>query len=193
VTAAMLKNWLPKYPNASPYSVLSQKPKRPEPMSFPNPVKFPVFPASGNALRHFAYNDRRKMFTLTPFPPIPLAVNTGKLADWKKATKDFLQKNNALFSDAHPFPFFVRYGYETMDDFMDGWDWRFTYDKAKAVLNADPVRYEYRLWQPIASVSINELIMNYYPKNIAAVPKKFRSMMPIEKLLINDKRFFAIY
>jgi hypothetical protein len=189
VTAAQLKGWLPKNPNASVYSRRG-KPLGTKPVSSPNRVKMPVFGTGGSAMSHFIFNDQEVVFD-APFT-VPLPAKTPQ-SDWTKVVKAWLQKTDPRFSDIHPLPFYVRRGYESMDDFMDGWDWQFKEDTTKGVLNCDPIRYEYRLWQPIATVATNELIMNYYPKDLKKVPKKFRSMMPIEELLVTDTRFFRIY
>jgi hypothetical protein len=76
---------------------------------------------------------------------------------------------------------------------MDGWDWDFTYDKAKKALSFFPVRWEYRLLHPIVTVAKAELVMDYYPNPGAKIPKRFASQMPIEQLQLTNTFYFGTY
>ena len=132
---------------------------------------------------------------------IPLAKSTGNPADWKAAVRKFLEgsfkhptlpnKTYKPFDPSHPLPAYVRSGYDTMDEFMDGWDWQFDYDKAKKVLSYTPIRYEYRIWQPITTEPGNELIMNYYPTG--RIPSRFSKLLPLVQLVVSDSYFFGVY
>ena len=170
-----------------------------------SPVMLPVLKTRALARRRFLLNEKAPLYR-DPFTsgkpqtlPLPLAKNTGNPADWKAAVRKFLEgsfkhprcrTDYKPFDPGHPFPFYVRRGYNTMDEFMDGWDWQFEYDKAKKILNSTPIRYEYRIWQPITTEPGNELIMNYYPSNI---PKRFSNLLPLVQLLVSDSYFFGVY
>jgi len=179
-TRSSWKAWLPDNPNRAPNPT--------KPTEIANSVKLPVFPGTSNAPGHFFYIQERHFFS----SPQTLALDkdTGKEADRKKAVKTDLQKL-ARYMDSHPFPEYVRFGYKTMDEFMDGWNWQFNYDKGTKVLSYDPIRDEYHLWQPIVRVATGTLVINYYPTGL--VPKRFQSQMPIESIRVNDTFLFGVY
>jgi hypothetical protein len=197
VPPASWKAWLPKNPNKSPYSRLGKLLREKEgPLKEKNWVTLPVFRGRSNAQRRFVYNEKAVFFQVGPGPKptpvtIPLPKNTGKVEDWKKEVRSRLEKTDRRFDPKHPLPLFVRLGYASMDEFMDGWDWQFQYDDKRKQLSFFPVRYEYRLWQPITTEPGNELIMSYYPK--AKVPKRFAKLVPIEKIQVSDAFFFGVY
>jgi hypothetical protein len=186
------------------YSSLGKKlPKDPPVLS--SPVILPVLKRKVTARRRFLVNEKAPYWP-DPMggPPqkqsIPLASSTGKVADWKAAVRKFLEgpfKHPTLpnttykpFDPGHPLPAYVRAGYDTMDEFMDGWDWQFDYDKAKKVLSYLPIRWEYRVWQPITTEPGNELIMNYYP---IAKKTSYGKLLPLEQLFVWDSYFFGTY
>jgi hypothetical protein len=197
-------DWVPrdflKYRRSSDGKKL---PKDPAPLF--SPVMLPVLKVKNVARRRFHIDERLPYFrdTFTGGPEkqsMPLAKDTGKEADRKAAVRKFLErpiKHPSLpnqtykpFDPKHPFPAYVRAGFNTMDEFMDGWDWQFAYDKATKILSYSPIRYEYRIWQPITTEPGNELIMNYYPSRI---PRRFRGLLPLEQLFVWDSYFFATY
>jgi hypothetical protein len=197
-------DWVPRDYTKYVYSSLGKKlPK--EPPVLESPVMLPVLKVKAKARRRFLINEKVPYYRdpMSGGPEkqfLPLAKNTGKVEDWKAAVRKVLEgpfKHPTLpnqtfkpFDPKHPFPAYVRAGYETMDEFMDGWDWQFDYDKAKKVLSYTPIRYEYRIWQPITTEPGNELIMNYYPSSI---PKKFSKLLPLEQLFVWDSYFFGTY
>lgn len=196
--------WVPADFAKHVFSVLGKKvPKEPAPLS--SPVILPGLNTRATARRRFFVNDRAPFFS-DPFKgadtkSFPLAKSTGKIEDWKKATRKWLEqpwnhpvlpnKTVKLFDPSHPLPMYVRYGYASMDEFMDGWDWRFKYDDAKKALSLSPVRYEYRVWQPITTEPANQLIMNYYPTG--KIPRRFSKVLPVVQLNVNDAYFFGAY
>jgi hypothetical protein len=101
----------------------------------------------------------------------------------KKAVRDDLVKNLTRYQDTHPFPEYVRYGYKTMDEFMAGWTWKFSYDKSKKLLSYNAMRQEYTVIRPIVEPAKNTLILNYYPSG--------KQGKIIEQLKPDDTRFFA--
>jgi hypothetical protein len=186
-------DWVPRNILYYRYSSFGKKLK--EPPFLLSPVTLPVIKTGALARRRFLLNEGEPLY-LDPFTSKPqelsiqLAKDTGNLADRKAAMRKFLESSSTLYNPAHLFPFYVRRGYNTMDEFMDGWDWQFKYDKAKKILNSTPVRYEYRIWQPITTEPGNELIMNYYPSNI---PKRFSKLLPLVQLLVSDSYFFGVF
>ncbi len=197
-------DWTPRDYVKYVYSSNGKKLKK-EPPVLESPVMLPVLKVKAKARRRFLINEKFPYYrdAMTGGPEkqsIPLAKNTGKVEDWKAAVRKVLEgtfKHPVLpnqtfkpFDPKHPFPAYVRAGYNTMDEFMDGWDWQFDYDKAKKTLNYTPIRYEYRIWQPITTEPGNELIMNYFPSKI---PTKFSKLLPLRQLFVTDTYFFATY
>jgi hypothetical protein len=197
-------DWVPRDLLKYRFSSLGKKLPKDPPVLF-SPVILPVLKTKESARRRFHVNEKFPYFrdVMTGGPEkqfIPLAKDTGKEADRKAAVRKFLEgsfKHPVLpnqtykpFDPKHPFPAYVRSGYNTMDEFMDGWDWQFDYDKAKKALGYTPIRWEYRVWQPITTEPGNELIMNYYPSKI---PKRFSKLLPLEKLFVWDSYFFGVY
>jgi hypothetical protein len=200
-------DWVPRDMLKYRYSVLGKKLPKDPPLLY-SPVMLPVLKLKVKAHRRFILNEKAPYY-IDPFTKgpktqsMPLLKSTGKPADWKAAVRKWLEGSYKhpslpgvmikLFDPSHPFPAYVRAGYATMDEFMDGWDWQFDYDKATKTLNYSPIRYEYRIWQPITTETGNELIMNYYPKKI---PKRFNKLFPherLEMLFVTDTYFFGVY
>ncbi len=179
VPAGAWNKWLPPNPNYKPDALF--------PLEMKNEVMLPVFKVKDNAPRRFILLIRE---FFKGGSTISLPRDTGKEADRKKAVKDDLLKH-ARYNATHPFPEYVRFGYQTMDEFMDGWDWHFTYDKTAKALAFDPKRFEYRLLHPIATVAQAELVMNCYPTGI--VPKAFQGQLPFEQLKFTDPFYFTTY
>jgi hypothetical protein len=186
------------------YSSLGKKLPKDPPLLYSS-VMLPVLKTKANARRRFLVNEKAPYYKdpMTGGPEkqwIPLAKDTGVEADRKAAVRKLLEgsfKHPTLpnqtykpFDPSYPFPAYVRAGYSTMDEFMDGWDWQFEYDKAKKMLGYTPIRYEYRIWQPITTEPGNELIMNYYPSKI---PNRYSKLLPLEQLFVWDSYFFSTY
>lgn len=79
---------------------------------------------------------------------------------------------------------YERYGYKTVQEFMDGWTWRFE-PKNKA---ADEVQYnakrnEYTGIQPITDAK-HQLILNFYPTSPSSSNK------PVTMMSDDDPKFF---
>lgn len=175
--------WVPRRPNDNPNPVdLDHVPK------IKNIVKNPVFGGTSDAPRRFVYGKQKPFFSGPS--QLRLDKDTGKEDDRKKAVKAQLQSLDR-WKDKHPFPEFIRAGYKTMDEFMEGWNWQFSYDAKTKILTFNPIRDVYRVLQPVAQVATNTLVMNYYPTG--PVPKRFKSQMPIEMLQVNDTFYFGGY
>jgi hypothetical protein len=197
-------DWVPRDMLKYRYSVLGKKLPKDPPLLY-SPVMLPVLKVKASARRRFLVNEKAPYY-VDPFTKgpkkqsMPLAKNTGKPADWKAAVRKWLEGSYKhpslpgvmikLFDPSHPFPAYVRAGYATMDEFMDGWDWQFDYDNTTKTLNYSPIRYEYRIWQPMTTEPGNELTMNYYPKTI---PNRFKKLLPLEMLFVTDTYLFGSY
>jgi len=131
----------------------------------------------------FRYRKRRLLASDGSFA---LMKDPGTEAGRKKAVRDELVKNLARYQDTHPFPEYVRYGYKTMDEFMDGWTWTFKYEVSNHTLFYNATRHEYVVSQPIVEPAKNTLILNYYPSG-----KAQKTTKPLELLDSGDTRFFA--
>jgi hypothetical protein len=95
------------------------------------------------------------------------------------------------FSSSHPFPVYQRWGYESIDDFRDGFVWTFTPSKKNPrQLNARGTRQRYTILigvtdpNPGLVTTQNELLTNFHP---------FSSVfLPGMQLPTDDARFFKI-
>lgn len=138
----------------------------------------PVTKANENIPARYRYR-RRQLFKSNS----SMALKTDPKTDAgrKKAVRDELEKQLERYRATHPFPEYVRFGYASLDDFMEGWEWDFRFDSG--TLNFNAVRHEYTVIQPIVDPSSNKLYLNFYPtRSQGAV---------LEMLDPSDKRFFA--
>ena len=115
---------------------------------------------------------------------INLSADPGTEAGYKKAVKDYIVQNLAPYTDKD-FPMYVRLGYNSMDEFMDGWNWDFKYDKKSNQLSFDPAHHQYMMIQPIIDLATGELIVNFYPTT--------KKGTVTELLKETDPRFFATF
>jgi hypothetical protein len=162
------KEWIPANPN----KLGAHK--------YTNLVKMPVTHTTVDAKRTFRY--RKRAYYSGTGGSISFAKDTGRIEDRKSAVRQKLLKD-PLFKDSHPFPMFKRYGYTTMDGFMNGWDWQFKFDRSAQLLKFNPVRHEYILIQPITDITTNELVLNFYPTT--------NKGKPVELLHETDRRFLV--
>ncbi len=95
------------------------------------------------------------------------------------------------FSSTHPFPAYKRWGYDSVDEFRDGFVWTFTPSKKNPrLLNARGTRQRYTLLigvtapNPGAVTTLSELQTNFHPFSAIFTPG--------EQLPVNDPRFFKI-
>jgi len=96
----------------------------------------------------------------------PLDSDPKQLADRKAAVRKELESNKTdwpAFSPSHPFPEWMRLGYSSMAEFMDGYDWTFQYDSNKKQLKFNGDRHVYNLIVPITEKGSMKLICNFYP------------------------------
>jgi hypothetical protein len=167
VPAKAWDTWVPKDPNREGdqrvfTSALSPVDKK--------PVKVP---------RYFRHRVR-KLFKNDSQVAIP--KRSTKAADRKQAVKDDLIKRD-FFKASTPFPVYTRFGYASIDQFMDGWTWTFEPRGRAAKVRYNAARYEYAVIQPITEVATGELILNFFPQKRGT---------PVVKLSEGDTRMFAL-
>lgn len=188
VTKAQWDAWVPKNPEDPkwfPLNPFKPPPKR-DPHEIPNLVLLPVLKIKRDAPRVFECRLAHPWFG----KPLVLYLkkDPGTDAGRKQAVKAHLQKD-VIYTDKHPLPGYVRAGYKTMDEFMDGWDWQFQYDAKTQYLTFNPVRDEYAVVQPITKNG--ELMMNLYQKK--SIPRRLKKLIPIELLQVSDAFYFTQY
>lgn len=81
-------------------------------------------------------------------------------ADQEAALREVLEQADD-FDDAHDYPQFRRFGYESLDDFIDGWSWRFR--RRRRRLDCTGTRHEYRISVPLVHIDTGHLIYNFVP------------------------------
>jgi hypothetical protein len=151
--------------------------------SVPAAIVSPITNARESIPGYFRYTFRQ---FLQQDGSVNLPKDPGDEKGRKKAVRDDLVKNLTRYQDTHPFPEYVRYGYKTMDEFMDGWTWTFSYDKSTKLLSYNATRHEYIVIRPIVEPAKNMLILNFYPSG-----KAQKTTKPIVQLDSSDTRFFA--
>ena len=82
-------------------------------------------------------------------------------------------------------------GYNDLDEFMQGWDWQFDYDKKDKILWFNPVRIEYRMLQPIINEAKKSLVINYDTYPTSKIPQQFQGRLPIIQLNVTDPFYFG--
>jgi hypothetical protein len=92
-------------------------------------------------------------------------------------------ERSPLFQDNHEFPAYRRYGYNSFDAFLAGWDWQFSPWEA-GVLTATGTRHEYKIIYPIMNRNSTHLLLNYYPSGT--------DLQPILRLPITDQFFTEV-
>ena len=154
-----------------------------------NDVQLPVFPVKKNAPRQFQVHLAHALWDKPQ--TMPLLKDPGDEAGRKKAVRAWLEGDKRLlWSNKHPFPVYVRAGYETMDEYMDGFEWQFDYDAKTKTLTYNAIRDEYAVVQPIAN-KLGVLMLNFYTEK--PPPKALAKKIPIEMLVIRDRFFFTEY
>lgn len=75
---------------------------------------------------------------------------------------------NKLDFASHLYPVYRRHHFNTLEDFIQGWNWQVT--PSNNTLKFVGMRYTYHLWIPITNpATADELISNYYPPSGNAV------------------------
>jgi hypothetical protein len=86
-----------------------------------------------------------------------------------------------LFRTNHPYPMYQRYGYASVNDFVNGFNWRFTWSHSNLVCNGR--RHEYWVLIPLTDPTSGNLIFNFYPNSGSGHSQ-------IVRLLETDNRLF---
>ena len=53
--------------------------------------------------------------------------------------------------------------FASLDDFIDGFTWTYSWDADNRKLVCRGVRYEYRIYAPVLRPDNNQLLFNFYP------------------------------
>lgn len=73
-------------------------------------------------------------------------------------------KRVPIFDDAHPYPQYRRFGYDSVDEFIDGWSWRFDRPQGnRRRLNCTATRHDYRISVPLVEIQSGHLLYNFIP------------------------------
>jgi hypothetical protein len=113
---------------------------------------------------------------------IPLAKKpTSDVESLSEIEKD-LKKREPRYNHKK-FPMYERYGCASMEEFMAGWNWKYSWDNNKKELVYKGIRYEHTLEYPIVDPSNNTLFMNLYPSKSGSTV--------LEMMKEDDDRFFG--
>jgi hypothetical protein len=93
------------------------------------------------------------------------------------------------FQSTHPFPFWSRYGFASLDAYIDGYDWQFSTTVLQLICHARRRFYSIRLpiTEPTAAgkfIGAGKLFYNFYPD-------KGSPIQPVRNLSIGDPKFFT--
>jgi hypothetical protein len=114
-----------------------------------------------------------------------LASDPGTLTGRKAAVRAALERAHPQYLPGHAYPAYERWGYTSMQEFMDGFDWVFPrYDRKTGTLYFNASRVDYTVVQPIVDLRTNQLFLNYYPST--STGKKLELLPP------TDTRFFGM-
>jgi hypothetical protein len=167
ISLSQWQQWIPRNPNQIIHS-WKVRVNCPKSRWYPRSRKL-----SGLYMHTIEYYFKKNAYFKFPTDP-------GSDSQRKQAIQDELEKQRP-FRDSL-YPQYERYGYKTMDEFMDGWKWSFLWDKAQRALRVQAKRHKYIVKQPIVDPSTQTLIMNIYP------PRGRDN--PIINLREDDPRFF---
>jgi hypothetical protein len=188
VTSAQWNAWVPDKPEDPrwfPSSAFAPLPV-PDPHQIKNDVRLPVLRVKVNAPRRYECQLARRLFRNVQV--MPLASDPGTEAGRRLAVKADLQRV-PIYTAKHALPQYVRSGYDSIDEFMDGWNWQFIYDKKAKTLSYNPIRDEYSVIVPVTKAGL--LMMNYYQRG--APPKRYEKLLPILNLMFRDPVYFKTY
>ena len=81
-------------------------------------------------------------------------------ADQMDALREAFERSDE-FDDGHAYPHHERYGHDSLDDFIDGWSWRFR--RRRRRLDCTGTRHNYRVAVPLVHIHTGHLIYNFVP------------------------------
>jgi hypothetical protein len=99
-------------------------------------------------------------------------VDTGEPSESKKTRTQLVQAgipNDARFKQSHPFPYYLRYYYDSAQSFVDGVNWTFAAAEGGTMWKFVGERYLYELFVPITEPGTDDLLSNYYHSGQAPV------------------------
>jgi hypothetical protein len=132
------------------------------------PVQTPVRPFNVEArFRYRRWQDDLAITWRIEFPDDPGDNREVLMAALRQSLRD--PQRTLRFQDDYEFPTYRRAGYDTFDEFMDGWNWQFSqwHDR---VVTATGTRHEYVLIYPIQNRNSSQLLLNYYPADTTQQP-----------------------
>jgi len=145
-------------------------------------VKVPFAPKIFKTPLSFRYHREQFRTGMSGFPIDP---DPAKLPARKAELKNQLLTDTASwpqFAATHPFPEWMRLGYSSIDEFLDGFTWTFKYDKKKKILFFNGERHVYDLIIPITESGTTMLLCNFYPTTSGTAV--------VEKMDAADKRLY---
>lgn len=96
--------------------------------------------------------------------------------------KDTLKETNTMKS-SYVFPEYEQLGYSSYDEFIDGLDWKFSWNKDEKILSCEGHRHVYEVRVPITNEQ-NDLFIN-------TLPESGKKEFIHQQLLESDSRFFT--
>jgi hypothetical protein len=104
-------------------------------------------------------------------------VDTGFGPDSKKSRKELAQAgipNDARFKPSHPYPYYMRYYYNSAQSFIDGVNWMVAAFEDGTTWQLTFDRYLYELFIPLTEPPTDNLICNYYHAGQPPVTNMFQ-------------------
>ena len=125
---------------------------------------------------------RKTFFLGREWHNIGLAKDPGTDTLRKEEIKRRLVSQDNRFQATHPYPFYARTGFKSIDDYFDSYSWKFKpFNTKRRQLSFSGVRHEYTVLAPIVDPKTGELFMNLFPI----------SGSPTIRITESDSRFFT--
>ena len=145
-------------------------------------VKVPFAPKIFKTPLSFRYHREQFRSGMSGFA---LDADPGKLVVQKAELKNQLLTDSSAwpeFAAEHAFPEWMRLGYASLDELLDGFSWTFKYDAKKKILFFNGERHVYDLIIPITESGTTMWLCNFYPSGSAGAV--------MEKMDAADKRLY---
>lgn len=126
----------------------------------------------------FRHDTETFTFTIDYSSGSPPAGAAARKADMKTS-----MAGEAVFQAAHAFPIYKRYEYNSLDGFVDGFNWAFNYNASQKRMTCVGTRHRYTVIVPITDPANDNLYFNFYPYAGNPTPA-------VNQLLETDARFF---
>lgn len=126
------------------------------------------------------FRSRTNQFVYTIAFPSAADVPANRAA--REAARDQSLNNNPRFDANHDFPEYQRWGYRSVADFIQGYNWNFGRNGRRLVCTGE--RHEYTVIVPILDPATGNIIFNFYPN--AGSPHAAVT----NGLVVSDARFF---